>query len=157
MLIIAVDPQDRAQTQRNDPLMAAIFRAAQRIAIEQPGQLIGDLFALRERHRHLDREAALRMAGNSAFDAAELVEINHDPLADVAADRCIDRKTTRRHVDCLTGEFPPIGEHITAKQLDVDARVAPPFSKFGLYLELGCHLLTSTLGHERQLSIGAAG
>ena len=51
------------------------------------------------------------------FNTAQLIEIDDDPLADLAADRYIDRKTARRHVYSLAGEFTPIGEHVTAKQL----------------------------------------
>ena len=81
-----------------------------------PGELIGDFFALCERHRHLDRETALRVTNDLAFDTADLIEIDDDTFADCAAHGRVDRETAGRHVHGLARKFAPILQHVAAEQ-----------------------------------------
>src|ERR1700744_602126 len=84
MLVIPMNVHDRMAPKRRDALVVASLGNSEHVAIDHPGKLIGDFFALCERHRHLDRETALRVTNDLAFDAADLIEIDDNTFPDRA-------------------------------------------------------------------------
>ena len=116
MLVVPVDMKDRMAPKRRDALVIAAFGNSEHVAIDDPGELIGNFLALCEGHRHLDRETALRVPDDLAFDTADLIEIDDDTFADCAAHGRVDRESAGRHIHGLTRKFAPILQHIAAKQ-----------------------------------------
>ena len=126
VLAVAVDFQYRVAEMRHDAFVTPVLRHAEGVAVDEPGKLIGNLLPLCVGKAELHRETALRVARDLAFDAADLVEIGHDPLADLAPHRRDERYAARRHVDCLAGEFALVLEHVAAEKRDRDALVPTP-------------------------------
>jgi len=61
------------------------------------------------------------------FKPAEMVDIGDDALARRAQDRRGEGHAAGRHVDDLTGKFAPVGQHIAAEQVDLDALMPAAF------------------------------
>ena len=65
-------------------------------------------------------KAVVDDAGDLAFDAADMVEIGDDALADGADALREQRKSAGRHVDDLAGKLAPILQHVAAEQVNLD-------------------------------------
>ena len=61
--------------------MPAIFGHAERLPVGEPGELVGELFALGDRQPHLDGETLPEMTRDGSFEAADLIQISDDALA----------------------------------------------------------------------------
>ncbi len=72
-------------------------------------------------------EAVVDDPGDLAFDAADMVEIGDDAVADIADARREQGQPARRHIDHLAGEFAAVGQHVAAKQVDFHPLEAPTF------------------------------
>ncbi len=112
---------------RLDAFVAPILGHAEDLAIGQPSELIGEFLALERRQFHLDREAAVEMTRHRSLDAADLVEIGDDSLADLAARFGLEGDAAGRDVDRRAGEFLPVLAHELAGQAHFDALMAPSF------------------------------
>ena len=105
--------------------MAAVFRQVKDDAVGKPGELSGKHVALPRRCRDRHGKAVLQLAGDLAFQAAQMVHVSNDAVADGARNRREQGDTAGRYVDDLTGEFAAIRQHIAALQVDPDALMPP--------------------------------
>jgi hypothetical protein len=120
--------QDQAggRQARHETAVAAVFRQVQDVAVGKPGELGCELVALSRRRRDRHGEAVLQLPRDLAFQAAEVIDIGDDAVADFAADRGDQRHAARRHVNDLAREFAPVGQHVAPQQTDPDTLKAPP-------------------------------
>src|ERR1700722_5431680 len=118
---------------RRNAFMPGILGQAERLPVGKPGQLIGELFALDHRQLHLDRETFLEMARDSSFNAADLIQISDDALADAALGGSREGDAARRNIDGLARIFASIFEHIAARQNHFDALMTTALLDLGLY------------------------
>ena len=80
--------------------------------------LTGKFIALAGGAFDLHGKATFEVAGDVAFNASDIVEIDDGPIAER---RCVGRNKQRligRHFDCLTGNFELIGQHASPEQSD---------------------------------------
>ena len=84
MLMPVVQFQGGAKVFRNDALVAAVLRHAERHAIGKPCQLVGDFLALERGHVQGEREAVFELAYNDALKPPDLVEIGDHAASDLA-------------------------------------------------------------------------
>jgi len=54
-----------------------------------------------------------------------MIDIGDDALARLTCDRSDQRHAARRHVGDLAGKLAPVGQHVTAEQIDAHA-LEPP-------------------------------
>src|SRR5207253_207460 len=111
----------RARVANRDALMLAILRQTQDVPVGKPGELGGELVALARGCRDRHREPGGKHPGDGALEPTEVIDIGDHALPRLAGDRCLHGNISGRHVYDLTGEFPPIREHVTAQQIDTDA------------------------------------
>ncbi len=121
-----VEFQDGRRVARHDAVVAAVFRQVEDLAVGKPGELGCELVALAGRCAHGHREAVVEQAGNLAFDAADMVEISHHALADIAGAGRQHGDAARRHVDHLAGKFAPIRQHVASQQMNFHTLKASP-------------------------------
>jgi hypothetical protein len=118
---------------RRNAFMPTILGHAERLPVGEPGELIGELFALDHRQLHLDRETLLEMARDRSFNAADLIQISDDALADAALGGSREGDAARRNVDGLARIFASIFEHVAARQHHFDALMTTALLDLGLY------------------------
>jgi hypothetical protein len=61
------------------------------------------------------------MAFHNPLNAAKMVHIPYDVLADSSNDRAYQSSAARRHVHDLAGKLFPAFEHVAPKQIDLHA------------------------------------
>ena len=122
----------RRTVARFDAFVAAILGHAEDVTIGEPGELVGELFALERRQLHLDREAAVEVARHRAFDATDLVEIGDDAFADFAARFRFEGDAAGRNVDRRAGKFLAVLAHELASEAHFDALMAPALMASGV-------------------------
>ncbi len=93
--------------------MAAIFRQAEFVLVGDPGQLGRELLPLALRGVDRNDESSLRAeAQDFAFDAADMVDIGDDAVAELNMGVRLDLGVARRHVDDhAIGFFARCGQH----------------------------------------------
>ena len=72
------------------------------------------------------------MPGNRSFDAADLVDIADDALAQGAFDGRDHGNSARRHVDGLAGKLLAAFQHIAAEHRDPNALIAAALAVAGI-------------------------
>src|SRR5690606_5879383 len=92
----------------DDALVPAVLGQVENVLVRQPRKLGRHLVALAAGGDDLHGEAALDQFGDGALDAAEVVEIGDDLLADSAGDGGDDLGVTGRHLQHLAGKFATI-------------------------------------------------
>ena len=68
------------------------------------------------------------MAGDLAFDPAEMLQVDDDAFPDPALHRSEQKHSSRRNVLALARIFLAIGQHVAAEQRHGDALVSPAFA-----------------------------
>ena len=106
--------------------MAAVFRQIEDVAVGKPGQLRGELVALARRRADGHCKTVVDDARDLAFDAADMIEVGDDAIADRSDARAEQGKAARRHVDDLAREFTAVRQHVSSKQMHFDALKAAP-------------------------------
>ena len=106
-------------------LVSALADIREFVAVEQEGELSGEFFALVLRGDQLHGEAAavFHDADDFAFDAADMVEVGDDALAQSQFDGRFDGCATDRDVVELAGIFLAVLAHEAAEQGHCDALV----------------------------------
>ena len=105
--------------------VAAVFGQIEDVAVGEPGQLGGEFVALARRRRYRHGKAALKDARDVAFEAAQMIDIGDDAFAGLAAHRRDQGHAAGRHIHDLAGEFPPVGQHVAAEEVDADPLKSP--------------------------------
>jgi hypothetical protein len=95
----------------------AIFRQTQDMTVGEPGELRGELVALVRRCRDRHGETVLKEPGDVAFEPPHVIDVSNHTLARLAGDWRHQRDAARRHIDDLTGELAPVGEHVAAGEV----------------------------------------
>ena len=116
-----------ARIARHDAVVAAVLGQPEDLAVGEPGQLRGKLVALARGRGDRHRKTVRQDADNRAFEPADVIDIGDDALARDAAHRADDRHAAGRHVEHLTGEFAPVGQHVAAEQIHAHALEAALF------------------------------
>ena len=106
--------------------VAAVLVEVQDMPVGEPGQRIGQLVALALRGADRHDEAMLDLLEDHALDAADVVDIGDDALADLAAERADEGGVAGRDFEQLAGAFALVGEHAAAEQAELNALEAPP-------------------------------
>ncbi|GCC47519.1 hypothetical protein chiPu_0031470, partial [Chiloscyllium punctatum] len=91
----------------------------------------GELVALARGGADRHGKAVVDDAGDAALDAADMVEIGDHAIADIADTGRQQREAARRHVDNLAGKLAPVGQHVAAEQVHLDALEAAPLLGYG--------------------------
>ena len=87
----------------------------------------------REQPIEFERDPAFEMARDSSFNAADLIQISDDALADAALGGSREGDAARRNIDGLARIFASIFEHIAARQNHFDALMTTALLDLGLY------------------------
>jgi len=113
--------------------VATIFRHAERMAVAEPGQLIGQLLAFGERNVERQRESVLEEPCYDTLDPPDLVDVADDLFTNGASHRRDQGDAAGRHVDCLAWELLPVGQHVSAQHRDPHTLVTAAFDgvRFG--------------------------
>ena len=109
----------------HETAVAAVFRQVEDAAVGEPGELGGKHVALSRRRRDRHRKAVLQLAGDLALQAAEMVHVSNDAVADCARNRRDQGDAAGRYIDDLAGKFAAICQHVAAEQADADALMSP--------------------------------
>jgi hypothetical protein len=99
--------------------------------VDQPRELRGDLVALAQGRGEREREPLGRVAGDLAFDAPDVLEIDDDPFADSPPHRGEERYPAGRHVCGLAGILLSVRQHVAAEERHTDAMMPPPLDRSG--------------------------
>src|ERR687897_244622 len=105
--------------------IASFFFSSIETAVAEPGQLGGELVPLADGRGDRHGKALACVPRDLAFHPPDMFEVEHDPLADRALDRCDERDAAGRHVDGLAGVFLAVGEHVAAEQRQPHPVVPP--------------------------------
>src|SRR5207244_1848524 len=116
---------DRHRVGRRNPVVPTILGQVELMAVGEPGELGGELVFLAERGVDGHGESALIGPHDLAFDAADMVDINHYAFADPSDDGRYQSRASRRNVGGLARIFVAILKHEAAEQVYPDALKAP--------------------------------
>lgn len=120
-----VEFEEGHRTARYDTIVPAVFWQIEDLAISKPGELRRKLVALTRCGGDSHGKAVVEQPGDLAFNAADVVEIGDNAFADIADTRGQHGEPAGRHIDDLTWKFAPIGQHVAAEQMNLDALKAP--------------------------------
>ena len=90
------------------------------MAVGQPGQLRREFVPLAGGGAYRHGKAIIDDAGDLAFHPADMIEVGDHAIADIADAWSQQGQPARRHIDNLAGKLTAVGEHVAAKQVDLD-------------------------------------
>lgn len=122
--LAAIEDNRLAGVSDRKTLVAALFDAAENIAIDEPGQLRRELFPFVRGHLELHREPAFEDADDAALKPPDVIEINDDPLAFINGNRRTDGRAADGYIVQFAGIFVPVRAHEAAEQRERNALVS---------------------------------
>src|SRR5262249_2552561 len=119
--------QPRHRLSRRKALMASIFRQVENLPVCQPGKLRRELVTLAQGCRNGHGETILEDPRDLAFQPAEMIDVGDHPLTRLPRDRRDQGHAAGRHVNDLARKLAPVGQHVAAQEVYLDALMAPAF------------------------------